>query len=213
MTETITQQQLEAALIARHGKERWQRLQSACVGIAGLGGLGSNIAVQLTRLGIGRLILADYDRVELSNLNRQNYRLCDVGKPKTDALTEQLRQINPYLACEPQLVRLTPQNIPTVFAGCQIICEAFDDPEQKAMLTETVLQQLPQATLIACSGMAGIGSANTITTSRRLSRLYLCGDGTADIATDGSLLAPRVSVCAAHAATMVMRLALGLTTP
>ena len=190
MTETITQQQLEAALIARHGRERWQRLQSACVGIAGLGGLGSNIAVQLTRLGIGRLILADYDRVELSNLNRQNYRFCDVGKPKTDALTEQLRQINPYLACEPQLVRLTPQNIPTVFAGCQIICEAFDDPEQK-----------------------GVGSANTITTSRRLSRLYLCGDGTADIATDGSLLAPRVSVCAAHAATMVMRLALGLTTP
>lgn len=213
MTETITQQQLEAALIARHGRERWQRLQSACVGIAGLGGLGSNIAVQLTRLGIGRLILADYDRVELSNLNRQNYRLCDVGKPKTDALTEQLRQINPYLACEPQLVRLTPQNIPTVFACCQIICEAFDDPEQKAMLTETILQQLPQATLIACSGMAGIGSANTITTSRRLSRLYLCGDGTADIATDGSLLAPRVSVCAAHAATMVMRLALELTTP
>ena len=170
MTETITQQQLEAALIARHGRERWQRLQSACVGIAGLGGLGSNIAVQLTRLGIGRLILADYDRVELSNLNRQNYRFCDVGKPKTDALTEQLRQINPYLACEPQLVRLTPQNIPTVFAGCQIICEAFDDPEQKAMLTETVLQQLPQATLIACSGMAGAclrrGSASAPPTPR-----------------------------------------------
>lgn len=213
MTEHITQQQLTAALIERHGQERWQRLQSASVGIAGLGGIGSNVAVQLTRLGIGRLHLADYDRVELSNLNRQNYRLCDVGRPKTDALTEQLQQINPYLYYEPHFLKLTPQNIPVIFSGCQIICEAFDDPVQKAMLTETVLQQLPQAKLIVCSGMAGDGSANTITTSCRLNRFYLCGDGTADVAEDGSLLAPRVSVCAAHAATMVMRLLLGFTTP
>ena len=130
-----------------------------------------------------------------------------------EALTEQLLQINPYLCYEPHFLKLTPQNIPEIFAGCNIICEAFDDPEQKAMLTETVLQRLPQAKLIVCSGMAGAGSANAITTSRRLNRFYLCGDGTADIAADGSLLAPRVSVCAAHAATMVMRLALGFTTP
>lgn len=128
-------------------------------------------------------------------------------------MTEQLLQINPYLCYEPHFLKLTPQNIPEIFAGCNIICEAFDDPEQKAILTETVLQRLPQAKLIVCSGMAGAGSANAITTSRRLNRFYLCGDGTADIAAGGSLLAPRVSVCAAHAATMVMRLALGFTTP
>ena len=203
MTKQITRQQLSAALVERHGQERQQHLYTASVGIAGLGGLGSNIAVQLTRLGIGYLILADCDRVEISNLNRQSYRLCDIGRPKPEALTEQLLQINPYLCYEPHFLKLTPQNIP----------EIFDDPEQKAMLTETVLQRLPQAKLIVCSGMAGAGSANAITTSRRLNRFYLCGDGTADIAADGSLLAPRVSVCAAHAATMVMRLALGFTTP
>lgn len=167
-------------------------MYTASVGIAGLGGLGSNIAVQLTRLGIGHLTLADCDRVEISNLNRQSYRLCDIGRPKPEALTEQLLQINPYLCYEPHFLKLTPQNIPEIFAGCNIICEAFDDPEQKAMLTETVLQRLPQAKLIVCSGMAGAGSANAITTSRRLNRFYLCGDGTADIAADGSCW-PRAS--------------------
>ena len=145
MTKQITRQQLSAALVERHGQERQQHLYTASVGIAGLGGLGSNIAVQLTRLGIGHLTLADCDRVEISNLNRQSYRLCDIGRPKPEALTEQLLQINPYLCYEPHFLKLTPQNIPEIFAGCNIICEAFDDPEQKAMLTETVLQRLPQA--------------------------------------------------------------------
>ena len=148
MTKQITRQQLSAALVERHGQERQQHLYTASVGIAGLGGLGSNIAVQLTRLGIGHLTLADCDRVEISNLNRQSYRLCDIGRPKPEALTEQLLQINPYLCYEPHFLKLTPQNIPEIFAGCNIICEAFDDPEQKAMLTETVLQRLPQAKLI-----------------------------------------------------------------
>lgn len=158
MTKQITRQQLSAALVERHGQERQQHLYTASVGIAGLGGLGSNIAVQLTRLGIGHLTIADCDRVEISNLNRQSYRLCDIGRPKPEALTEQLLQINPYLCYEPHFLKLTPQNIPEIFAGCNIICEAFDDPEQKAMLTETVLQRLPQAKLIVCSGMAGAGS-------------------------------------------------------
>lgn len=213
MQTAITQAQLQAALTARHGAERQEKLSRACIGIAGLGGLGSNIAVQLARLGVGRLVLVDFDRVELSNLNRQHYRLCDIGQPKPTALLQQLQQINPYLRYETHCLRLTPQNIPAIFADCSIICEAFDDAAAKAMLTTTVLQQLPQSVLVACSGMAGNDSANAITTKKRLQRLYLCGDGTTDINIDGSLLAPRVSVCAAHASTMVMRLLLGCTTP
>lgn len=121
MTKQITRQQLSAALVERHGQERQQHLYTASVGIAGLGGLGSNIAVQLTRLGIGHLTLADCDRVEISNLNRQSYRLCDIGRPKPEALTEQLLQINPYLCYEPHFLKLTPQNIPEIFSGCNII--------------------------------------------------------------------------------------------
>ena len=213
MQVQISQQQLTDALSQRHGAACQQKLQRACVGIAGLGGLGSHIAMLLTRAGVGHLVLADHDRVELSNLNRQQYRLSDVGRLKTAALTEQLRQINPYLHYEPKTIRLDAQNIPAVFSGCDIICEALDVPESKALLTETVLQRLPQARLIVCSGMAGCASANAITTSQRLQRLYLCGDGTSDVSDCGSLFAPRVAVCASHAATMALRLLLGFTTP
>ena len=213
MTKQITRQQLSAALVERHGQERQQHLYTASVGIAGLGGLGSNIAVQLTRLGIGHLTLADCDRVEISNLNRQSYRLCDIGRPKPEALTEQLLQINPYLCYEPHFLKLTPQNIPEIFAGCNIICEAFDDPEQKAMLTETVLQRLPQAKLIVCSGMAGAGSANAITTSRRLNRFYLCGDGVSEGHRGNGLTAARVAICAGQQALMAARLILGREEP
>lgn len=167
MQTAITQAQLQAALTARHGAERQEKLSRACIGIAGLGGLGSNIAVQLARLGVGRLVLVDFDRVELSNLNRQHYRLCDIGQPKPTALLQQLQQINPYLRYETHCLRLTPQNIPAIFADCSIICEAFDDAAAKAMLTTTVLQQLPQSVLVACSSMAGNDSANAITTKKR----------------------------------------------
>ena len=121
MQTAITQAQLQAALTARHGAERQEKLSRACIGIAGLGGLGSNIAVQLARLGVGRLVLVDFDRVELSNLNRQHYRLCDIGQPKPTALLQQLQQINPYLRYETHCLRLTPQNIPAIFADCSII--------------------------------------------------------------------------------------------
>lgn len=209
----LTKQAFEQALIERHGAWRQEKISAAAVGVAGLGGLGSNIAVFLARLGVGRLVLADFDRVDVTNLNRQQYRAADLGQPKPKALAEQLRQINPFSAYEAHFVRLTPQNIPTVFQGCAVICEAFDRPDQKAMLTETVLAELPDVTLVAGSGMAGVGSANQIQTARPMSRLYVCGDNSTSVDASLGLTAPRVAVCAAHQATMVMRLLIGESEP
>lgn len=209
----LTQQELHAALVARHGAEIQQKLDRATVGIAGLGGLGSNIAVHLARLGVGRLILVDFDTVEVSNLNRQHYTMKDIGVPKTLALLEQLEEINPYLQYEPHTERIIPANAARLFAGCDVVCEAFDRADQKAMLIETLLAQLPDTPIVSGSGMAGIGSANDIRTERRFGRLYVCGDGTSDIADGVGLMAPRVAVCAAQQATMVLRLLLGETEP
>lgn len=209
----LTQEQLHAALVERHGADIQQKLDHAAVGIAGLGGLGSNIAVFLARLGVGRLVLVDFDTVEVSNLNRQHYTMRDLGRPKADALRDQLIEINPYLDYETYTTRVTPENAPQLFADCDVVCEAFDRADQKAMLIETLLAHLPDTPIVSGSGMAGCGSANAIRTERRFGRLYLCGDGTSDIADGVGLMAPRVAVCAAHEATMVLRLLLGYTEP
>lgn len=209
----LTQEQLHAALVERHGADIQQKLDRAAVGIAGLGGLGSNIAVFLARLGVGRLVLVDFDTVEVSNLNRQHYTMRDLGRPKADALRDQLIEINPYLDYKTYTMRVTPENAPQLFADCDVVCEAFDRADQKAMLIETLLAHLPDTPIVSGSGMAGCGSANAIRTERRFARLYLCGDGTSDIADGVGLMAPRVAVCAAHEATMVLRLLLGYTEP
>lgn len=209
----ISREEIENTLFQRHGEETQKRLFAATAGIAGLGGLGSNIAIHLARLGVGRLILADFDRVDISNLHRQHYFLRHIGQWKTEALKEQLLEINPWLEYEIHTVRITPENACTIFAGCNVICEAFDRADQKAMLIENILTGLPDIPLISGSGMAGIHSANDIKTLHRFRNFYLCGDRTSDIASGESLMSPRVGVCAAHEATMAMRLLLGKPLP
>lgn len=209
----LTQEELHAALVERHGADIQQKLDRASVGIAGLGGLGSNIAVHLARLGVGRLVLVDFDTVDVTNLNRQHYTMKDIGVPKTLALLEQLEEINPYLQYEPYTERVISANVERMFAGCDVVCEAFDRADQKAMLIETLLERLPDTVVVSGSGMAGYGSANAIRTERRFGRLYVCGDGTSDIADGVGLMAPRVAVCAAQQATVVLRRLLGETAP
>ena len=198
------------ALAARHGEDKQKIFAESSVGVAGLGGLGSHLAIMLARLGVGRIVLADFDRVELANIHRQQYFLSDVGQTKCEALAAQLRRVNPYLNYEAYNVRLTAQNAPGIFAGCRVVCECFDRPEEKAMLAETVLSLMPGVTLVAASGMAGFGSANEIKTQRRFRRLYLCGDFSSDIGDGLPIAASRVALCAAHQATAVMRILLDL---
>ncbi len=202
-----------AALEARHGKETQARFSAPAVAVCGLGGLGSHVAVALARAGVGRLLLLDFDRVDLTNLHRQQYRADQIGQYKTDALAENLRQIAPYLALETRTVRLDRDNAPGLLAEADIVCEAFDDPKAKAMLTDAVLTELPEAYLVAASGMAGFGSANDIRTRRVTGRFYLCGDGTSDVADGVGLVASRVMVCAAHQAHMILRILAGESQP
>ena len=194
------------ALIARHGIELQERFSSAVVAICGLGGLGSNIAIALARAGIGKLILIDFDRVDITNLHRQQYKASQIGMNKTDALRDNLFEIAPYATIETYSVRISENNAEVLLEKADIICEAFDDAECKAMLVNLVLERMPEKYLVAASGMAGFGSANTIQTQRISKRFYLCGDGTSDVQSEGSLVASRVMLCAAHQAHTVLRI-------
>lgn len=206
----LSREETHRLLVERHGAQEQAAFDAATVGIAGLGGLGSHCAIALARLGVGHLILVDFDTVDASNLHRQHYTASHMGLPKASALTAQLTEINPYLTYEPHVARLTPETVVPLFEACDVIIEAVDDAETKAWLTQTCLTALPNVTLIGASGMAGHEGANAITTTHPFARYYLCGDGVSDVAAHTSLTAPRVGVCANHMATAAMRVILGL---
>ena len=193
------------------GDEAVNSLRHSRVAVLGLGGVGGAAAEAICRSGVGAMLLADYDKVDITNLNRQHYTMKDLGVPKTLALVEQLEAINPYLNYETYTERVIPANVKRLFSECDVIVEAFDKPDQKAMLIENVLTQLPDKPLVSGSGMAGYGSANLIRTEKRFGHLYLCGDGKSDVADGLGLMAPRVAVCSAHEGTMVLRLLIGET--
>ena len=204
-----TREEMQQALQERVGAEVQNRLSEATVAICGLGGLGSHIAMALARAGVGTLILLDYDRVDVTNLNRQQYKADQIGQEKSAALAENLREIAPYIRILSHTVKLTGENIPELLQDADVICEAFDRADQKSLLVNTVLEQLPDKFLVAASGMAGMGPANTIQTRRIMKRFYLCGDGVSDVEQVGSLFAPRVMLCAAHQALAVLRIITG----
>lgn len=209
----FTKEELEEALRVRHTPKVQARLSAGRVAVAGLGGLGSNIAVCLARIGVGHLHLVDFDRVDLTNLNRQQYFLDQVGMAKTQALRDLLLRINPYLEIIADEVRVTEENAGTLFSDEEIICEAFDAPEAKALLANAVLERFPEKKLICASGMAGWESGNSIRTRRLGRNFYLCGDGVTGPEAGRGLMAPRVALCAAHQANMAVRLLLGEAEP
>ena len=201
-----TKEEMRQALEKRQGKELQQHFFAATVGICGLGGLGSNIAISLARAGVGKLILIDFDKVDVTNLHRQQYKASQIGRYKTEALSENLKEIAPYVELETHIARMTEQNVVELLKEADVICEAFDDAQAKAMLTNTVLENFPQKYFVAASGMAGISSANRITTRQITKRFYLCGDGVSDVGDDIGLVSSRVMLCAAHEAHMVLRI-------
>lgn len=205
----ISRDEWNEALIARHGQELHDRFSSATAAICGLGGLGSNIAIALARAGIGRLILVDFDRVDITNLHRQQYKAEQIGEYKTEALAANLLEISPYTEVKGVTEKVTEDNFLELLEGAEIVCEAFDDAEAKAMLVNGVLQKLPECYLVAASGMAGMGSPNRIETRRITDRFYLCGDGVSDVEETMGLVAPRVMLCAAHQAQTVLRILAG----
>ena len=204
----MTENEWLTALEQRHGAELQRRFSAASVAVCGLGGLGSNVAISLARAGIGKLHLIDFDRVDISNLHRQQYAVSQLGMYKTEAIKQTLAEINPYCEVATDTVKLTEENL-SLIAECDIVCECFDNAECKAMLVNGVSERYPEKYIVAASGMSGLHTGNTIQTKRLGRRLYICGDGKSDVREDGTLFAPRVMICAAHQANTVLRIIAG----
>lgn len=192
----------------RHGADLQQKFSSACVAVCGLGGLGSNVANSLARAGVGKLLLTDFDKVDISNLHRQQYAVSQLGMYKTEAMKQTLAEIAPYCEIVTHTVKLTEENL-SLIADCDIVCECFDNAECKAMLVNGVAERYPEKYIVAASGMSGLHTGNTIQTKKLGKRLYICGDGASDVANDGTLFAPRVMLCAAHQSNTVLRIIAG----
>lgn len=208
-----TKEEMYQALSERHGAELQKKISAARVAVCGLGGLGSNIAIALARAGVGHLRLIDFDRVDITNLNRQQYFVRQLGLLKTDALQETLTDIAPYCDITTNSVKITEENFVQLLEKEDIICEAFDCSEAKAMLVNGVLERFPEKYLLSSSGMAGFGSANTIVTRHVFQHFYLCGDGMSDVNDGIGLVSSRVLACAAHEAHMVIRILAGEIEP
>lgn len=211
--QMLTREEINQALEVRHSPEVQRKLSSAKVAVAGLGGLGSNVAFSLARIGVGHLHLIDFDKVDVTNLNRQQYFAEHVGMYKTEALRGELRAINPYLDISVDCVRVTEENLTDLFAEDEIICEAFDVPEAKAMLVNGVLETYPEKYLVAASGMAGYGESDAIHTKKITKHFYLCGDETTEPSYGNGLMAPRVAICAGHQANLITRIILNAHVP
>ncbi len=183
------------------------KLQKSVIGIAGAGGLGSNIAVSLTRSGIGKLIIADFDKIELSNLNRQQFFIDQIGIPKVIALLENLNKISPFTQFQVHEIKLNEENIPFIYKDVDIMIEAFDKAEMKKMLIETWLTHFPDKPIIAASGLAGWGK-NELLHSRKIDNLYICGDEQTNLQHGISPMASRVGIVANMQANLVLELLL-----
>ncbi|WP_407456353.1 thiamine biosynthesis protein ThiF [Fibrobacter sp.] len=207
---TPTREEMLAALEKRQGVDAVRKLQASTVAVCGLGGLGSNIAISLARAGVGKLILVDFDCVDVTNLHRQQYKADQVGLPKPEALLANLQEVAPYTEYETHFEKVSAENVSALLANADVICEAFDNAEAKAMLVNTVLETLPSKYLVAASGMAGFDCGNSIRTRKITDKFYLSGDGVSDVNGGIGLVAPRVMLCAAHQALTAIRLILGL---
>ena len=207
--EIPSAEEFECLMMARHTPGVHQKVKKSVVGIAGLGGLGSAVAIALSRIGVGTLILVDFDVVEPSNLNRQQYFLHQVGMPKVDALQENISNINPYVKILTYNKKLDRNNMEQIFKEADVVVEAFDQADAKAMLINAVSEKIPDKFIVAASGVAGYGDSNEIKTVRLSSKIFIVGDQETAAQPGIGLMAPRVGIVAHHQANIVLRILLG----
>jgi len=204
-----TAAEFDACLTARHTPGIQKTIKESTIAILGLGGLGSAVAGAMAKIGIGKMLLSDYDVVEPSNLNRQHYFVDQIGMLKTQALQMNLHRMNPSVALELINEKLTESRLPDLFGGVDVLIECFDKPDMKAATLRSVLTTMKHVSYVGSSGMAGFGDNNLITTRMLRPGIYVVGDETSEARPGMGLMAPRVGIAAHHQANQALRILLG----
>jgi sulfur carrier protein ThiS adenylyltransferase len=194
-------------ITARNSADIKEKIKQAVIGIAGCGGLGSNAAIALARIGVKKLVIIDFDKVEPSNINRQQYFITDIGKNKTDALALFIKRVNPFVEVEKHLIKLSLKNIFYIYKDCPIIIEAFDKVSEKVMILKAFKdKRFKNKFLITASGLAGYSSSNLIKTNKLSDNIFTCGDNKNEGNEKNGLMAPRVIIAAGHQANLAVSL-------
>jgi len=197
-------------VLARQPVKDTEKLMTASVGIAGAGGLGTVVAENLARAGIGQLVIADFDTVELSNLNRQRFTLDQIGMQKVCALADNIKKFNPHVVIETVPEKITPANCAVIFSQCTVIAECLDKAAEKAMLVSALRDRLPDAVVVAASGMAGTRDGTMIGRRKLSDHLYVVGDMNSDADSGMGLFATRVGIAASMQSHLILQMLIGV---
>ena len=195
--------------LSRQPVEKTNVLNKGCVGIAGAGGLGSVVADNLARAGVGKLVIADFDRIEPSNLNRQRFSISQLGMLKADTLCQNIKEFNPFIEIVTVNDKVTASNSAEIFKGCKVVAECFDRADEKAMLVSSLRKCLPETFVVAVSGIAGTQNGSEIEIKKLSDKLYIIGDLKSDSESGIGLFASRVGIAASMQAHLILRILLG----
>jgi len=203
--EKPTEEEMRYLLTARHTPKVAERMAKCKMAVCGLGGLGSNIALALARMGVGELTLIDYDVIIPSNINRQQYYIDQIGMKKTEATLANLKRVNPYIKYDMRDLFITKENAGTLFDGCDVIIEAFDGAETKAMFIMEASRAYPDALIVGASGLAGLGSHESFRVIKAGKNVALVGDFKAEAKVGRGLMSTRVTIAAGIQANVAVR--------
>ena len=205
----ISEDEYTNLFLSRQPVEKTNILKKACVGIAGAGGLGSVVAENLARAGVGNLVIVDFDMIEPSNLNRQRFSISQLGMLKAKTLCQNIKGFNPFTSIVTVNEKVTESNCEEIFKGCEIVAECFDRADQKAMLVSSLRKYLPEAYVVAVSGIAGTETSSKIELKKLSDKLYMIGDLESDSESGMGLFATRVGIAASMQAHLILRILLG----
>jgi len=170
------------------------------IGILGAGGIGSNVAVNLVRSGVSNIKIADFDKLDLSNLNRQFYFHDQIGRSKVEMLKENLERIAPDLKIEIIDRKIEKNNVKELFDDCDILVEAFDKKEYKKLMIEEFHSS--NKLIVSASGIAHHDIDN-ILTKKFGKNIYVVGDFKKGIE-EYKTYSPKVLIVASIMANIVM---------
>lgn len=192
-------------ILKRQDPEINKILENSRVSILGCGGLGSNIAMTLARCGVGEIYIYDFDKVEYSNLNRQNYDLEDLGSSKVFQTKKKIEETIPYTKVVANDLIISEANLGEISKKTDVFIEAFDKKEMKSLVFDYFLGKKDKK-LVMASGLSGLGNFCDIKI-KEIENITMVGDFKST--PDEGLYAPYIGIISNLEALCAVKIIIG----